>query len=503
MRMYKHTTAYMKHLILRHKTLLLLYTFVCFICYPLLTILTENPYIDDLMAIGGTIYLIGLLIAFLILPVLVFRFNHNKRSVDTYYSLPISRSSLFFAQYLTPMLCALIPVILNYALGTIILTIRATINNYTWWGGPGGTFEAFVVFVLALIPLVAAYAMNTYFVNKSNTMFDAAIVTLGHNVLPFLIILAVALFIDNHRVSTGSIDYDYFLISRILSPNYRCFDLYISYFDNRITMDFDLLLKTLYNIGFFVLFTVLGVKAFKKRKGEDAEQITNSFITYPFLIHVASIFIMSFLDITEMWSETVVVILFIAILFVIFTIMNFIANRSVKFTWKILAKFVILLVGFTCFNYVARETELFGLNRQHVDMSDKAKVEVRYYYYPEGKDGQYQCVETLLVGVHDERIEEIQNLQDLASEQHKEGIYGWDHPYARSNEMIEINVRYWDEPERNRVYRNYRFLMDDIKDILDDIEFTFESWNQEYDEDGNVIVDLEIDSISTSTMIQE
>lgn len=480
--MYKHTTAYMKHLVLRHKTLLMLYTFVCFISYPLLTILTERPYIDDLMAIGGTIYMIGLLVIFLVLPVFIFKFNLSKKSVDTYYSLPISRKSLFFAQYVTPLICALLPVILNYALGTIVLTIRASINHYDWWGGPAGTFEAFIAFILALIPLVAGYAMNTYFVNKCNALMDAAIVTLGYNVLPYLLILTVAIYLENHTVGTGGIlnDIDYFTIARVMSPYYRSFEFFVEYYSQRDVFNFLLFFKTLYNLAFLTVFTWLGLKTFQKRKGEDAEQITNSFITYPFLIHIASICIISFLDITRM-LDIVWIVVFTAVIFVIFTIMNFIANRSVKFTWKIAVKFIILMIAFNCFNFVANQTELFGINKQHVDMSDKKKVEVEYYHYNSEINGQYNGVEILIPGVDDERIEEIQQLQDLASKQYKEGIYGWDNPDAHSGEMVEINVRYWDEGEINRDYRYYRFMMDDIQHILDDVEFEFESW-EDYEE---------------------
>ena len=54
----------------------------------------------------------------------MFAYLHNRRKVDFYHSLPISRSRLFAVDYATGALCALVPYLVLHALSIVIATAR-------------------------------------------------------------------------------------------------------------------------------------------------------------------------------------------------------------------------------------------------------------------------------------------------------------------------------------------------------------------------------------------
>ena len=59
-------------------------------------------------------------IAVMVLPVMSFRFNVNKKSVDTYYSLPISKKELYIVHYLAPLAALIVPMLVMFLLATAL-----------------------------------------------------------------------------------------------------------------------------------------------------------------------------------------------------------------------------------------------------------------------------------------------------------------------------------------------------------------------------------------------
>ena len=59
----------------------------------------------------------------------MFAYLHNRRKVDFYHSLPISRSRLFAVNYATGALCALVPYLVLHALSIVIATARTLLKH--------------------------------------------------------------------------------------------------------------------------------------------------------------------------------------------------------------------------------------------------------------------------------------------------------------------------------------------------------------------------------------
>lgn len=253
--MYKTTTAYFKLNIKRYRTIIALYTFICFAAFPLLAIFEDSIHDASRWALDSSLILYGLFmvaVAFT-LPIVLFRFGLNKRSVDTYYAFPISRSKLYISHYFSGLIVYIIPMILNFMIGCLILRFRF---------GPEYIAEAFTVFFATLIVSTTLYSINTLIVNKANNLIDALILCFAYLLLPFFIYLALNEFIGSHLVTLSA--------STLLNKTY------IEYFLSPLTVMFQSLNSfandylnlpsgwVMYDLMFTVVFFIWGLHVFQK-----------------------------------------------------------------------------------------------------------------------------------------------------------------------------------------------------------------------------------------------
>ncbi len=396
--MNKTTKHYFIDLFKRKKKILALYTFVCFMGYPFIEIgsLIINKSSYDLIDITHTSFtlalcVLGILAA--VLPIFTFKFSHTKKHVDTYFSIPINRNHLFKSHFIAPILGACIPILINYMIGGMILVFfNGSIANY---------FEMLLLLLLAFAIFAVVYSVNTYFVLNTNNVLDSVIVTAGIVVVPLILSSAVSVFLESQIIRTGMIDVYPFTneIIKLLLP-YTGFVFIADAFEamyDFLVIDFSLI-EWFYILYYFVVgiaFYYLSKKEFKKKKGENAEQLTTSFVTYPLLIHSGLVSLVLIFNIVQM--EFITAVLVLISLFVAYVIAQAIANRSLTINTKMIVKFVLFIVLINGFNLVSKETEFFGLNRKVIDYTTYDKVEINYYSYRDkyndGEDlGQFNYV---------------------------------------------------------------------------------------------------------------
>ena len=384
--MNKTTKHYFTNLFKRKTKLLALYTAVCFFAYPFLEIasLFANRDASDLVEITKTsfylaLFVLGILSA--VLPIFTFKFSHTKKHVDTYFSIPINRNHLFKSHFIAPILGACIPILINYLIGGLILVIfKGNVIVY---------FELFALLLLVFAMFVVNYCVNTFFVLNSNNVLDSSIIVGTIAILPLIFIGAIDAFISSQIVYTGMFDAGSIIdrCFRLLSP-YLGFteiahgiDVLTYYSDLNVNFGY---INWMYVVYYFVIgfvFYFLSKKVFKKKKGENAEQLTNAFVTYPLMINVGIISLVLMFNIIQM--DLIGAILMIIVLFVIYVIAQAIANRSMAINKKMILKFVLLVVIVNGFNYVSRKTEFFGINRQVIDYTKYDEVQIHYYSYSE------------------------------------------------------------------------------------------------------------------------
>lgn len=451
--MNKTTKHYFINMFKRKKKLLALYTFVCFMGYPFLEIASSltngNSGLLDVTEVCFTLALITLGILSALLPIFTFKFSQTKKNVDTYFALPINRNHLFKAHFLGPILGACVPILINYVIGGTILVISV--------GDISLFFQLLFLLFIAFAVFASVYSINTFFVLNCNNILDAAIVTVTIALLPLVFVRAVVWFVDIQTVNTGMIEFNdlFGYIIKLLCP-YSGFTL-LSF-----GMMDDYAWRTYLKVGFeniewgyIIYYFVLGVisyflskKVFHKRKGEDVEQLTTSFVTYPLLINVGLVALVMLFNLID--TEFVYAILIIVALFVVFVIANGIANRSMEVNLKMIIKFVVLLVVVNGFNYVSRQTEFFGINRRVIDYKNYDVISVDYYSY-DGEnyyESYFNIEPSTMNGKEEEFFEFVEKLQIQRSKNYKEtGFVDNDEPQSG-----HISVQYGLKNKDSNVY---------------------------------------------------
>lgn len=374
--MNKITTNYFKNLFIRKRKLLILYFFVCFMAYPfvmftnLLTSAGNNA--SNITAIVFYLALFALGVFAIVLPIFTFKFSLTKRHVDTYYAIPINRDHLFKAHFIAPIIGVCVPILVNYLIGGLLLWANSSFMVY---------LSLLIVLCLAFLVFVIIYSINTFFVLKCNNILDACIITAMITILPLFVYMTVTIFLGTQTVNNGMITIRDIpeLVLKLLSPMNGLFIV-----EQIVRLEYSYPIRLSFHFGdvdwvMLSYYLVLGCGAivgayftFKKKKGESAEQLTTDFITYPLLSNIALACLIICFNL--MGNELTVNILIIVSLFVVFFIVNGIAKRSMKLTPLMAAEFIILMVLVNGFNYVSRQTEFFGINRQVLDYTNYTTI---------------------------------------------------------------------------------------------------------------------------------
>ena len=470
---------YFKSLLLKNKKLIALYTFVLFIIYPLAVIVGGSNF--DGMGIYW--YQNIMTIAVMVLPVMSFRFNVNKKSVDTYYSLPISKKELYIVHYLAPLAALIVPMFVMFLLATALglALYPAEIIKQ-------GLVNRILSFIVLILINTAQYSLNTWAVNKANSFLDSALIVLGYTAAPYLVYVAVQIFVSDQMVWTGlEMAFNLRIILQIFSPIWVGFSSVNQYnLGGKGIVGHEDIFWAVFQIILGAVLAYLAYRQFCKRKGEDAEQMTTDFWTYPFLIHLASICIVSFFDLLN--SDVIIMIIYISLSFVIFMIMNFIAKRSFAFDWHLVARYAVIVALFTGFRLVSKETYFFGINKQHVNMDNVDVVFITINRLdettsPSGDHSYKEAMDTKKIemdsaSIKEEKfVEAIQELQDIAAEEFKEGVYNtydWNGAVSRRREYY-IQVEYRDilpnGHEATIASRHYSFQESKVKNIIGEFDF--------------------------------
>lgn len=85
-----------------------------------------NQMIDLGPGVAGTIFAAISIIFTIILAIIAFSYMHNKRCVDLFGSLPISRSALFFSRYISVLVQTVVPLVVIGFIGAV-LTLKVSI----------------------------------------------------------------------------------------------------------------------------------------------------------------------------------------------------------------------------------------------------------------------------------------------------------------------------------------------------------------------------------------
>lgn len=451
--------AYFKSLLLRHRQFLIIYTIICFCTSILISLLANFHVPDQQYGVGFTNLAVfaGLMtIMAMVLPYINFSFNFHKKSVDTYYSLPISRKKLFNSHYLSGLLMIIvIPtcfVILN------LLMIKLRFSSVS-----GDYMIRFILCYLAQVLSISfLYSLNTWIVNKSNNALDAIILVAAYAILPYVLLLITEIFMMEHLVGIPSYSFINIEAFKWISGTLLAMKP-LSYFDalsrNEVLSSMiyiEMLVSLFMSVGFYFA----GLRTFRKRKGEDSQQISRDFFTYPLMVNIATVYLISMIYVTDKSLGQISMYLFIT--FLIYLIMHFAINRSTKVTKKIVLKYVIFFVIFNIFGYVSKQTYCFGVNLQTVDLEKYDQVDV---YYANRMNNSYEYAQ-ITFDLNEITLEEKLLINEFLEVQKFEAEYLKKHSIHRVKDeemVVSINLKFI--RGEDVAIREYHLKKEEVKNI--------------------------------------
>ena len=101
-----------------------------------------------------------------LVPVLMYSFKMNKRSVDEFYSLPIKREKIYLAKPLAGLILVMVPYAVAYWSGFLSVALR---ENYYHLGYYAAGYFGGVLFGLCL------YGINSFAFARANRITDGII----------------------------------------------------------------------------------------------------------------------------------------------------------------------------------------------------------------------------------------------------------------------------------------------------------------------------------------
>ncbi len=169
---------YFKHLMKKSIGLLLFLTLTCLIIY-VAPLLVENYYSWNwtpyryiysqpsmyLTNISVVLYLMAVLI-----PIILFSYKMNKRSVDMYYSLPLSKRKILLVNFLVGLILLYVPYTFSYLVGFIVAAVK--VNDIT-------LIYYLYLYLSSLIPAFTIYSMTAFVFTRANTIWDGLIAVAG------------------------------------------------------------------------------------------------------------------------------------------------------------------------------------------------------------------------------------------------------------------------------------------------------------------------------------
>lgn len=297
-----------------------------------------------------------------ILVPITYSFVHNKKAVDTYFSLPITRKEMLFTSQLYIDLSVLVPFLVS-AIASLIIGTDSIVN-----------YGAYLLYLLvAVVSVIVFVAFETTIFTEANTVFDGVVLMLAYLIFPLFIALLLDTFTQDYITGVNPINVEQF-ISYISLPTAtfgneiyftECFSG-ICKNCNLFTNEFVALIVSLI---LHIAVAIYGLrKNFIERKAERAETISDSFFSYPFIKYAYVFTIVTGISLTivstgkgqvQLGSEWMFVLFAVLILYLI---CNFVYRRKVKIYFKDILFFVLTVVISIGFSLVAYNTKGFGLS---------------------------------------------------------------------------------------------------------------------------------------------
>lgn len=301
-----------------------------------------------------------------LMPFLVFYHVHDKKAVDTFFSIPVSRKSLLFTGVL-------------FCILTIYIPLTIGIAGY----GIKEKLDASKILMLAGEMLLASSAVtvfNSTLYLVGNSVVDGIVMMGAYSFFPLAVYITINSFFHNfvpgvtQMAETDTV--------RFLSPLYMSGELLIRGLEEGITV-----VSALVGLAVILfLFSCLLYRSYVNRAVERAGSQSTGFFSYPLVINlylIVCLFLIAtgygtgYRNISEFLQDSLILYV---LLFAAFIAAHFVYRRKLYFHYILPVIFVVFTAISLLFTGLCRDSEAFGLARRYEKAADKDCVTMNLWY---------------------------------------------------------------------------------------------------------------------------
>lgn len=166
---------YFVHLLKKNLLPLACFTLFCVIMYVINLLVEDYSFWNDApkpqgldLGVGNLAICLGILSVFV--PIAIFSYKMNRRSVDMYYSLPITKKKLLAVNFLVGLILVYVPYTFTYWLGFIILVANIKRLYLIYF---------LYLYLASIIPAFILYAVTAFVYTRANTALDGILSVIG------------------------------------------------------------------------------------------------------------------------------------------------------------------------------------------------------------------------------------------------------------------------------------------------------------------------------------
>ena len=438
-----------------------------------------KPFRISCMIMGG----ISVVMTY-VLPIFLFSFIHRKKSCDMCLSLPISRKELLG----TTILFSFVIVYVPFAIMTLLEYVVTCASVVSFIGYL--QFVLFFGFGLAILLVV-----NSCIYLFANNILDGLIMICAYTFLPILLVV-----LESNARAVFSAD--------TMSMNGMPLSVYLSVpamvicnmysLTERLPLAFDATNGT--NFGeyfayFFIGLILFGIlaciglkKQFVDRKAERAEQVSNDFFAYPFIINIfllATLIVLATVAVSSNSFQTMIVMY--VLLFVVYILSTCMYKRKIQISLKNILYYIITMMATLIVAVIVWQNKGFGYAYSY-SLTDGDTL--CYSYYQPVEDGMEDStflsfdfnLEIPVEEIHSSKYSEIIDLLETKRVDALNSYFENGEDYYTSNTLTVYSMNGTKSIHCYNYCLNESFTLEELKKIntLTQVNVSYETQNHEW-----------------------
>ena len=435
---------YFKYLIKSNKYLLLLIGFISLLTVVGTREVKVSLYLQFFISLG---------LCF-ILPITIFYHVHDKKAVDTYFSIPVSRKKILFTGLLFCFLVAYISL--------LIPIIADGIREST-------LMQMFMLMVVMVLVMITLIVFNTMIYLIANNIVDGVIILAAYTCLPLFAYFVIYNYINAYVAGgIGGFDISFVNYTSILAMAFKLLNGIIE----KTQVDF-LSIGLLFII--LIVSFILLRKEYVERQVERAGTRSDNFFGYPLIINLYVFICLAILatgynfrnsNIKDFVSENFI---FYLLLFAVYVVAHFIYRRKFYLNYKLAIFYLLAIMTTLLFASMFKNSRGFGLADKYI-LSNKNFYSVSMSNCGTNSDifelirkkGDMTDPDYIYVAVQIGDEKHRMSLQDetvqMMEEYRKMAIESFYEPSAEYNYDVSFHV---DSKDGNNIDRYYSYFLDE------------------------------------------